>query len=51
MNGIKNYWIKEAYRHLELALIGCRKKTREHILSALDALEQYEKEINDEKIS
>jgi len=46
MNGIKNYWIKEAYRHLELALIGCRKKTRENIEKAIECLEKYEQKSN-----
>lgn len=44
MNNNKKYWLKEAYRNLELALIGCRKKTREHINEAIEALEKYEKE-------
>ena len=44
MNGDKTYWLKEAYRHLQLALIGIRKKTREHIEAAIECLENYEKE-------
>lgn len=44
-NGEKNYYLHEAYRHLELALIGSRKKTREHIEKALENLEKFEKEL------
>lgn len=44
MNGDPKYHLKEAYRELELALIGCRKKTREHIEKAIETLKKYEKE-------
>jgi hypothetical protein len=45
MNGQKKYWIREAYRHLELALIGVHShKVRKHIESAIEALNKYEKE-------
>lgn len=46
MNNEKKYWLHEAYRHLELALIGARNKAREHIESAIECLEKYEKENN-----
>ena len=44
MDGNKKYWLQEIYRHLELALIGVREKTRKHIESAIECLEKYEKE-------
>lgn len=45
----KEYWLKEAYRHLEIALIGCRTKTREHIDKAIEALNKYRKENHEGK--
>jgi hypothetical protein len=45
MNNDKKYWIKEAYRHLELALIGAHNhKVREHIDLAIECLNEYCKE-------
>lgn len=45
MNGENKYWIRETYRHLELALIGVQShKVREHIEDAIECLNQYEKE-------
>jgi len=49
MNGNQKYWLWEAYRHLELALIGIRKKNREHINAAIDCLERYEQELKEKK--
>jgi len=45
MDGDKYYWLKEAYRHLEIALIGAGKKQREHINKAIEALNKFRKEI------
>ena len=43
MNGQKKYWIREAYRHLELALIGVRnRKVRELIEGAIECLNKHE---------
>lgn len=42
MNG-KDYWVKEALRFMELSLIGVRKKTREHIESAIECLSKHQK--------
>jgi len=44
MNGIKNYWLHEANRLLELALIAAQGKSREYINKAIEALEKYEDE-------
>ena len=45
MNGEKKYWIREVYRHLELALIGVHNhKVREHIESAIECLNKHEEE-------
>jgi hypothetical protein len=44
MNGDRNYWLKEAYRHLEIALIGIGDKQRDHIHKAIEALNKYRKE-------
>lgn len=44
MNGQKDYYLKEAYRHLGLALIGVRKSTREQIELAIENLKKYEKQ-------
>ncbi len=49
MNGDKKYYLQEAYRHLELALIGVRKKNRDHINSAIECLEQYEIKLKEKK--
>jgi len=38
MNGNKDYYRKEALRHLKLALIGAHGKCREHIKDAIDCL-------------
>lgn len=39
----KKYHLKEAYRHLELALVEIRKKNRDLIEKAIEHLELYEK--------
>jgi hypothetical protein len=44
MNGDREYWLKEAYRHLEIALIGIGNKQRKHINMAIEALNKYRKE-------
>jgi hypothetical protein len=46
MNGDRDYWLKEAYRHLEIALIGIGKKQREHILKAIESLNKYRKDVS-----
>jgi len=45
MDGEFKYWLKEAYRFLELALIGSRKKQREFIQKAIECLNNFEKEL------
>lgn len=44
MNGEKDYYLKEAYRNLELALIGVRDITRQHIEAAIENLEKYKEQ-------
>ena len=44
MNGDKDYYLKEAYRHLEIALIGVKKRQRDHILAAIECLNKYRNE-------
>jgi len=46
MNGDTKYWLKEAYRHLGLSLIGSSGKVRKHIDKALECLERYEKQVD-----
>lgn len=46
MNGDPKYWLKEAYRHIELALIAAQGKCREQIEKAIECLEKYEKDNN-----
>jgi len=43
-----NYYIKETYRLLELALIGARKSSRKYIEQAIESLVKYEKELKNE---
>jgi len=45
MDGDSKYYLKEAYRFLELALIGSRKKQRELIYKAIECLNNFEKEL------
>ena len=45
MNNDHFYWLKEAYRHLELALIAASGKSYEHIDKAIECLNKLKKEI------
>jgi len=49
MNNDSKHWLKEAYRHLILAMIGSMGKSREHIGNAVECLEKYEKQVDEEK--
>ena len=44
MNNEKMYWIYEAVRNLELALIAATGKSREYIDKAIECLGNFEKE-------
>ena len=44
MNGQKNYFLHEAYRHLGLALVGVREITRTQIELAIENLKKYEEQ-------
>jgi len=44
MNGNRQFYFQNAYRELELALIGARESTRKHIEKAIEYLINYEKE-------
>ena len=45
MNDEKIYWVHEAIRNLELALIASTGKSREFIDKAIDCLAVFEKEV------
>ena len=39
----KDYWLKEANRHLAIALIGIPEKNRRHVDKAIECLGNYQK--------
>lgn len=45
MNNEKMYWVHEAIRNLELALIAASGKSREFIDKAIECLAKLEKEL------
>jgi len=47
MDGIKNYWLKEANRHLILAKIGASGKVLELLEEIERCLEKHEEENNE----
>lgn len=50
MNGSKEYWLKEVYRHLEIALIGIPDANRVHVELAIESLNKYAEMLNNERI-
>lgn len=49
-NHPKDFWLKEANRHLAIALIGVPDANRVHVEAALDCLEKYRQMLINEKV-
>ena len=45
----KHYWLHEANRHLELALVGAQQRCREQINKAIECLDKHEKDLKNKK--
>lgn len=50
MNHDKDYWLKEANKHLAIALIAIPDKNRVHVEKAIECLANYQKMVINERI-
>jgi hypothetical protein len=46
----RDFWLREANRHLAIALIGIPDANREHVEKALECLEKYKQMLDNERI-
>ncbi len=50
MNGDKEYYLKETYRHLALTYIGIPDANRKQLDKVIDCLNKYNKMLENERI-